>query len=199
MSPAAWTGSPDPRLPPPPARPATGQPQALDQALPLVYNELRLLARQLLRRRRRQPVSDDTTSIVHEAYLRLARHPDSPFASQAHFLAVAAKAIRELLVDHARRHGAAKRHPVRADRLLDEGVSLVSRPGPDLLAVDEAVRRLSERDERKGRIVELRFFGGLSVQDTAEVLGVSPTTVRREGTLARAWLRRELGQKSSRR
>ena len=170
---------------------ASGNQAALDELLPLVYDELRRQARRYMRV---QPAGHtlQTTALVHEAYLRLVGQPSVVWNGRAHFFGVAAKAMRSILVDHARARSAAKRGgSARAITLDDAGIA-----GPqasvDVLALDEALGRLAELDARKSRLVELRYFGGLGIDEAAAVLGVSPATVKREWTTARAWLRREL-------
>jgi RNA polymerase sigma-70 factor, ECF subfamily len=170
---------------------ASGDQTALDELLPLVYDDLRRQARRYMRA---QPAGHtlQTTALVHEAYLRLVGQSSVEWNGRAHFFGVAAKAMRSILVDHARARSAAKRGgSARAITLDDAGV-----PGPqasvDVLALDEALGRLAELDARKSRLVELRYFGGLGIDEAAAVLGVSPATVKREWTTARAWLRREL-------
>jgi RNA polymerase sigma-70 factor, ECF subfamily len=171
---------------------ASGDQAALDELLPLVYEELRRQARRYMRA---QPAGHtlQTTALVHEAYLRLVGQSAVEWNGRAHFFGVASKAMRSVLVDHARARGAAKRGgSVRAITLDDAG----GVPGPqasvDVLALDEALGRLTELDPRKSRLVELRYFGGLGIEEAAAVLGVSPATVKRDWTTARAWLRREL-------
>jgi len=191
MFPLAATGPTDPRPPP-----APGEREACHDALPAVYDQLKRLAHKLLRAKH-SFLDDDSTTIVHETWLRLARQPGTQISDIFQSLGVAASAMRQLLVDKARQRAAAKRGGGRPDRPLDEPASPFDRFDPDLLAVDEAVTRLGKLDERKARVVELRVFGGLSIEETAEVLGVSAATVRREWTLAKAWLRRVLGRERS--
>jgi RNA polymerase sigma factor (TIGR02999 family) len=131
------------------------------------------------------------TGLVHEAYLRLVNHQPAGWNGRGHFFAVAAKAMRSILVDHARARGAAKRGG-GADPLTLEDVEAVAEGEVPVLDLDEALSRLAQLDPRKGSLVELRYFGGLSIEETAEVLGLSPATVKREWRTARAWLRREL-------
>jgi len=162
----------------------------IDTLLPDVYDELRELAAAVLQRCRPHD-STHTTSLIHDVYVRLAGR-GVRFRDRAHFLNIAARAMRYVLVDRARRSGAAKRGSGQAVLTLDDTPS----PAIDdslMLAVEDALTRLAEFDERRSRIVELRFFGGLSVEETGEVLGVSPATVKREWSLARAWLSREIG------
>lgn len=171
---------------------AAGDQAALDELLPLVYDDLRRQARRYMRGQTPGHTLQ-TTALVHEAYLRLAGQSAVDWQSRAHFFGVAAKAMRSILVDHARARSAAKRGgSARAITLNDAGKI----PGPqisvDVLALDDALARLGELDPRKSQLVELRYFGGLGIDEAAAVLGVSPTTVKREWTTARAWLRREL-------
>src|SRR5262245_13190561 len=175
---------------PPAGGSAADDERELIEFLPLAYDELRGLAANLLRDRRRGEVQR-TTSLVHEAWLRLQPHGALTVRGRAHFLAVAARAMRHILVDDARRQHAVKRGGELARRpLVDE---LAARaPDPEILAVDEALTRLSKVDPRKARVVELRFFGGLDVAETAEVLAVSAATVKRDWALAKAWLHREI-------
>ena len=173
---------------------AAGDQAALDELLPLVYDELRRQARRFMRA---QPPGHtlQTTALVHEAYLRLVGQSHVDWQSRAHFLGVASKAMRSILVDHARARGAAKRGGSARAVTLDEGGGVAdagSQRGVDVLALDEALARLAELDSRKSQLVELRYFGGLGIEEAAAVLGVSPATVKREWTTARAWLRREL-------
>jgi len=164
-----------------------GERDALDRLLPLVYDELRQLARRQLRRER----GDHTlhpTALVHEAYLKLA---GSGFdaADRAHLLAIAARAMRQVLVDHARRHNAAKRGGGWQRTTLHDGVRLIEFRADELLALDRALEQL---DERQRRVVEYRFFGGMEEKEIAAALGISESTVRREWVRARAWLYRTL-------
>jgi RNA polymerase sigma-70 factor, ECF subfamily len=173
---------------------AAGDPTALDELLPLVYDELRRQARRYMRAQSPGHTLQ-TTALVHEAYLRLVGQSHVDWRSRAHFLGVASKAMRSILVDHARTRAAAKRGGTaravtldQADGVADAGMQR----GVDVLALDEALGRLGELDSRKSQLVELRYFGGLGIEEVAAVLGVSPATVKREWTTARAWLRREL-------
>lgn len=169
----------------------SGDGAAVADLMPVVYDELRRLARSYVRRERAQSVQ--ATELVHEAYLRLAGGRPQRWQGRTHFLAIAAIGMRRLLVERARARGAEKRGGGRVQVTLDD--ALVAGPGAavDLLAVDEALSALAALDARQARIVELRFFGGLTVEETAEATGVSPATVKRDWTLARAWLKRELG------
>jgi RNA polymerase sigma-70 factor, ECF subfamily len=162
-----------------------------DEYLPTVYEELHALAAAILHRSRIvEPTR--TTSLVQDVYVRLAGR-GIRFKDRSHFLCLAARAMRMVLIDRARRETADKRGGGHAVVSLEDGL-VAAASGEDLLAVEEALTRLSAFDERKGRIVELRFFGGLSVEETGVALGISPATVKREWTLARAWLLKELRQ-----
>lgn len=134
-----------------------------------------------------------TTALIHEAYLRLIDAKDVNWQSRAHFFAVAANVMRRILVDHARRRDADKRGGSHIRLPLDEAVAVAGATDVDLLAIDEALDRLAVIDPQQARVVELRFFSGLSVEETAAALGVSPKTVKRDWSVARAWLRREIG------
>lgn len=169
----------------------SGRREAADRLLALVYDELRSLAAAHLRQERRGHTLQPT-ALVHEAYLRLVCQTDANWQSRAHFFAVAATAIRRVLVDHARRTNAAKRGGDR-QRTDIEHVDVEAGSDPnDLAGLDDALELLAKTDGRKSRVVELRYFAGLSIQDTAEVLGVSHATVERDWRLARAWLFNEL-------
>ena len=174
---------------------AAGDPDALGLVLPQVYGELRRIARARLRRERTDH-SLSTTEVVHEAFLELLPFDRVDWQSRTHFYAIASRAMRNVLVDHAERRGAAKRGGgTRAEplhELLDEQVAGRERSLDDLIAVNDALTRLEQLDPRKARVVECRFFGGLSLEETAEALDSSPATVSRDWTFARAWLQREL-------
>jgi RNA polymerase sigma factor (TIGR02999 family) len=173
---------------------ADGDPDALERLMPLVYDELRRVASRRLARERREHTLQPT-ALVHEAYLRLAGQRSARFESRAQFFALAARMMRRILVDHARSRAAAKRRPGGVRLSLDELPSLAAPEGGevDLVALDTALERLAALDERQAKTVELRYFAGLSIEETAAALGLSPATVKREWTMARAWLRRELG------
>ncbi len=167
-----------------------GDPDAREQLLPLVYRELRRQAASYLRRERRDHTLP-ATALVHEAYLRLVGQ-EASYANRAHFLALAASMMRRVLVDHARARAAAKRP--RPDLLiaLDEASPAVEPRPVELLSLDRALTELAAVDERQARLVELRYFVGLTAEETAEVMDISLTTVKREWSLARAWLYRHL-------
>jgi RNA polymerase sigma factor (TIGR02999 family) len=169
-----------------------GDRHALERLMPLVYGELHRLAQRYLRRER----SDHTlqsTALVHEAYLRMVDQKNVRWQNRAHFFGVAAQSIRHILVDHARSHLAAKRGAGAAKLSLDEAIGVPEKREVDLLALDRALEGLAALDPQQGRIVELRFFGGLSIEETAEVLHISPATVKRDWVMAKAWLYQELG------
>ena len=171
-----------------------GDSKALDQLTPIVYDELRRLARAYLRRERRDH-SLQTTALVNEAYLRLVGHTRMEWQNRAHFFAVSAQVMRRILVDHARRRNIKRGHGLRRVSLEEATIIGGERP-TDLAALDDALTLLAERDPRKAQVVEMRFFGGLSVEESAEVLGVSPVTVMRDWRTAKAWLYRELSMGS---
>lgn len=166
-----------------------GRSAAADELLPLVYAELRSLASRLLRSERPEHTLQPT-ALVHEAYLRLVDQRVDTWQNKAHFLGIAARAMRRILIDHARRRRAGKRAGARVT--LDEAIAPATGPSVDLLEIDAALKQLAALDQRQARVVELRFFGGLSVEETAGVLGVGTATVKRDWTLARAWLYRAL-------
>jgi RNA polymerase sigma factor (TIGR02999 family) len=167
-----------------------GKREAIDRVAEILYKELRKIAAVVLRDERPSHTLQPT-ALVHEAYVRLLDHP-VVWQNRAHFLAIAARAMRHVLVDHARRRDAEKRGGGLA-RVTFEGIEAADEPGYDVLALDEALRDLSAANSRLGRIVELRFLGGLTIDETAEVLGVATATVERDWVFARAWLRRQLG------
>jgi RNA polymerase sigma factor (TIGR02999 family) len=168
-----------------------GNNDAVDALLPLIYDELRSLAANYLRRERSNHTLQPT-ALVHEAYLRLVDQTRVNWQNRAHFFGVAAQMMRRILVDHARAHGAVKRGADFQKLSLDENIDKAVERSHELVALDEALRELAEMDEKKSRIVELRYFGGLSVEETAEVLGLSPVTVKRHWRMAKAWLSRRL-------
>ena len=173
------------------ARASAGDQPSLDTLLPLVYDELRRLAAAYLRRERPGQTLQPT-ALVHETYLRLLKDRPDRWQNRAHFCAIAAHSMRQILIERARARDAQKRGGGGAKVTLDEGM-MAGAPRPiDFLALDDALERLAALDAEQARIVELRFFGGLSVEETAEALGSSPATIKRRWTLARAWLAREL-------
>jgi RNA polymerase sigma factor (TIGR02999 family) len=169
-----------------------GDQAALEQLLPLVYGELRRLAAAYLRRERSNHTLQ-STALVHEAFMRLVNQQDVQWKNRAHFFAIAAQMIRRILVDYARSQHAEKRGSGAVKLALDEAMA-VPQAGADidLLGLNDALDRLAEMDERQGRIVELRFFAGLSIEETAEVMNLSPASIKREWQTARAWLFREM-------
>lgn len=168
-----------------------GDERALDRLTPLVYEELRQQAARYLRRERPGHTLQ-TTALINEAYLRLIDARDVRWQSRAHFFGIAANLMRRILVDHARRRDAGKRGGAQLRLTLDESLAVAKDSDVDLLAIDEALNRLAIIDAKQARVVELRFFSGLSVEETAAALGVSPKTVKRDWSVARAWLRREI-------
>lgn len=172
----AWTG---------------GDREAADKLMLLVYNELRRLAASYISRQR----SDHTlqpTALVHEAYMKLVDLSHVDWQDRAHFFAVAARTMRHILVDHARAVAADKRGGAAHKIALDDAISFSDQPDIDLLLLNEALNQLALQDEQQSRIVEMRFFGGLTVEETAAVLKISPATVKREWSTARAWLFRQM-------
>ena len=170
---------------------AAGDAAALEQLLPRVYGELRRIARIRLRRER----SGHTlaaTDLVHEAYLKLLPVERVDWRSRAHFFAIASRAMRNVLVDHAVRRGAAKRGAGATVLTLEDHDAAREQPLDDLIALSEALTRLEQLDARQARVVECRYFGGLTLEETAEALKTSPATVSRDWTFARAWLHNEL-------
>ena len=172
----AWTG---------------GDATALDKLIPLVYGELRRMARKYMRKE--GPGNTlQTTALVHEAFVRLVDGPEVSWQDRAHFFAVSAQLMRRILVDAARARGAGKRGGAAGKVNLDESIEALPQRSAELIALDEALSALAKFDSRKVRVVEMRFFAGLSVEETAEVLKISPQSVMRDWRLARAWLLREL-------
>jgi RNA polymerase sigma factor (TIGR02999 family) len=164
---------------------------ALERLIPIVYDELRRVAARYMRGEQAGHTLQ-ATALVHEAYLRLAREQDRTWANRAHFFAVSAQIMRNLLLDHARAASRAKRGGGLADTALDEAPGLIATDPDELLALDEALRRLTEMDPRAARIVELRYFTGLSNAEVAAVLDTSEKTVKRDWSAAKAWLQAEL-------
>jgi RNA polymerase sigma factor (TIGR02999 family) len=170
-----------------------GDRSALDRLMPLVHDELRRLAGAHMRRER----ADHTlqaTALAHEAYMRMVDLDRIDWRDRAHFFAVAAGVMRRILIDHARKRRAARRGGGAPHVPLEEGLRLADDRPEELVDLDEALDRLAAMDPRQARIVEMRFFGGLSVEETGAVLGISPRTVKREWAVARAWLKAELGR-----
>jgi RNA polymerase sigma factor (TIGR02999 family) len=173
-----------------------GDQGAREALIPLVYDELRRLARRYLRRERPDHTLQ-SAALVNEAYLRLIRQDQPQWQNRAHFFGVAAQLMRHILVDHARYRAAAKRGAGAPRLTLDPDVALPQARDVDLVALDDALNQLAALDPQQSRLVELRFFGGLSIEETSVVLGVSPATVKREWATARAWLQREMRNKET--
>lgn len=167
-----------------------GDKSALKKLTPIVYNELHRLASRYMKRER-PGHSFQTTALVHEAYVRLVDYRRMQWQDRAHFFAVSAELMRRILVEHARRHNLKRGGGVRHVS-LDEAAAVGGRRSADLVALDDAMNSLARFDARKVQVVEMRFFGGLSVDETAEVLKVSPVTVMRDWSVAKAWLYREM-------
>jgi len=168
-----------------------GNKEALDALLPLVYEELRRQAARYLRRENPGHTLQ-TTALIHEAYLRLIDQKNVRWQNRAHFFGIAAQLMRRILVDHARAKKRAKRGGSDIKVSLSEATLKTPAQDLDIVALDEALQRLAKMDEQQSRIVELRFFSGLSVEETAEVLSISPATVKRDWSMAKAWLHREI-------
>ena len=173
-----------------------GNQQALEKLVPLIYSELRQIAHKCLYRERPGHTLQ-TTALVHEAYLKLIDQRDARWQNRAHFFAIASQAMRRILIDNARRHTAAKRGGPAEKLPLDEAANISLEPDPILLPLDEALTKLAEIDPQQSRIVELRFFGGLTIEETAEVMSFSIDTVKREWAMARAWLRQTMSDDAS--
>lgn len=170
-----------------------GDSEALNKLVPIVYDELRRQAARYLRRERRDHTLQ-TTALINETFLRLIDQQGVRWQNRAHFFGIAASLMRRILVDHARKGQAMKRGGSAVRLPLREAVLATSGPDMNLVALDEALTKLAAIDERKSRIVELKYFSGLSTEETAEVLRVSPATVRHDWSLAKAWLRREISK-----
>lgn len=168
-----------------------GDQSAADQLMPLVYDELRRLAHRYIRREKPGHTLQ-TSALVNEAYVRLVDQSNIQWESRSHFFGIAACLMRRILVDQARRRNFAKRGGGTIRVSLNEGTAIAQEQSASVIALDDALKTLEQMDPRKSRIVELRFFGGMSIEETAEALKVSPGTVMREWTFARAWLRKEM-------
>ncbi len=168
-----------------------GDQQALERLTPLVYDELRRLAARFLRRER-EGHTLNATALINEAYLQLIGQQELDWQNRAHFIGVAAHLMRNILVDHARAHIAAKRGKGAQPLPLDEAREVSSQAPPDVIALDEALKDLAKHDTRKCRIIELRYFGGLSMEEIAEVTSLSVATLRRDLRMAEAWLGRQI-------
>jgi RNA polymerase sigma-70 factor, ECF subfamily len=172
-----------------------GDREAESRLIPLIYGELRRLAAAYLNRNRER--ADHTlqpSALVHETFLRIIGQNQPPWQSRAHFFGVAARLMRQILVDHARQHGSLKRGGSHLKLQLGEVLVFSKEKSAELLALDQALDRLAKQDKRQSQIVEMKFFAGLSTEDIAEVLKLSPRTVKREWTVARAWLHQEIAQ-----
>jgi RNA polymerase sigma-70 factor, ECF subfamily len=174
-----------------------GDRDAPARLMPVVYDELRRLADHYLRQERPDHTLQGT-ALVHEAYLKLIDQTQVDWQNRAHFFGVAAQLMRQILVDHARRHRSSKRGGAQQKLTLDEAVDYSQSRDVDLLALDDALTALAQRDERQSRIVELRFFGGLTIEETAVALDISPATVKVDWSMAKAWLRREISREDHR-
>jgi RNA polymerase sigma factor (TIGR02999 family) len=173
-----------------------GDPDALNRLLTVIRRELRAIARRHLAGERRDD-SMEASSLLHEALLRLLSARQIDWQSRAHFFGVVSQVMRHVLVDHARRKRRLKRGGPIRDAPIDAATALTSDQLEEVIAVDLALQRLAQRDERKSKVFEMRFFGGLTVEETASALGISENTVIRDWSFARAWLRRELGATSA--
>ena len=172
---------------------SNGDKAALDKLVPLIHEELRRLARHYMSRERLDHTLQ-TTALVNEAYLRLVNRKSVHWQNRAHFFAIAAQVMRSILVDHARAHAYQKRGGGARKIELDEAMIVSQERAAEVVALDEALTELAAFDPQQSRIVELRFFGGLTIEETAEVLNISPATVKREWGTAKAWLYRELSK-----
>lgn len=169
----------------------TGDKAALDQMTPVLYDELRRLARHFLASERPDHTLQPT-ALVHEAYLRLIDQRSVDWKNRAHFLGVAASMMRRILINHARAGQAAKREGYTQAIALEDALGVFTNPQVDLLELNHALQQLTDLDPQQGRVVELRYFGGLTIEETAEVMGISPATVKREWGTARLWLMRQI-------
>ena len=161
---------------------------SVNRVLPLVYDELKLIAHRELRRERSDHTLN-TTALVHEAYMKLMKHPpEGNWDGRRHFFGIAARAMRQILVNYAKMKGRQKRGGNAVPQDFEEGIYLSDEKAEELVALDEALQRLEQMNERQGKVVECRYFAGYSIEETAEILGISPATVKRDWTIARAWL-----------
>jgi RNA polymerase sigma factor (TIGR02999 family) len=170
-----------------------GDSTALDRVIPLVYDELHRLAHQHMRRERAGHLLQ-TSALINEAYLRLMEQPELNLENRTHFFGIAARLMRQILVDEARKRNSAKRGGVAIQVSLTQATNVVQEQAANVVALDDALKTLEGIDGRQSEIVELRFFGGLTIEETAKVLSVSPGTVMRDWTFARAWLRNEMSR-----
>ena len=171
-----------------------GDKPALDELMPVVYDELRRVAQRYLSRERPGHTLQ-TTALVHEAYLRLVDQKSVNWQNRAQFFGIAAQMMRRILINHARERNAKKRQGYASKVSLDDAVSLFENREVDLIALDEALDKLAALDAQQAQIVELRFFGGLTIDEAAEVMEISPATTKREWEAAKLWLRRQLGSR----
>ena len=174
---------------------SNGDRSASDRLIPLVHAELKRLARRYMSKEKPGHTLQ-TSALINEAYIRLVDQKDVSWTDRAHFFAVAAQVMRHVLIDHARRHLYAKRGGGARKVSLDDALTVNDHRAAELVALDDALKSLAALDERKSRIIELRFFGGLSIEETAATLKISPITVTREWRAAKAWLRREMSKDS---
>jgi RNA polymerase sigma-70 factor (ECF subfamily) len=174
-----------------------GNQQILAELIPLVYDELRRLAAYHLRQERSNHTLQ-ATALVHEAYLRLVDQRHVDWKNRSHFFGVAAHLMRRILLMHARKHHAAKRGGSAQKISLDEAIVFTREKSAELIALDELLTQLAALDPQQARVVELRFFGGLSVEETADLMGISAATVKRDWAMAKAWLAREMGSVAGR-
>ena len=170
---------------------SSGNRSAESELIPLVYDELHRIAARYMHHERPDHTLQ-ATAVVHEAYLKLVKQQKVSWQSKAHFLAVAATLMRRVLLDYARSHGRERRGGARHPLPLDEDRVFSGQRSDELIELDQALSRLGKADQRQSQVVELRYFGGLTVEETAAVLGISPKTVKREWSVARAWLHREI-------
>jgi RNA polymerase sigma factor (TIGR02999 family) len=170
---------------------SAGNREAVDKLIPVLYDELRRLAAYYLRQERSNHTLQ-ATALVHEAYLRLVDQGEVHWQNRSHFFGVASQVMRRILLDYARKHGAVKRGGEVAHVSLEDAVVFCEANAAELVALDELLNRLSSLDPQQGKVVELRFFGGLSVEETAELMNISPATVKRDWSMAKSWLSREL-------
>ncbi|NWF51285.1 MAG: sigma-70 family RNA polymerase sigma factor [Ignavibacteriaceae bacterium] len=168
-----------------------GNKGAVDQLLPHVYNELRRISSKYLRDEFRNHTLQ-TTELVHEAYLKLVGNQNINWQSRAHFFGIAAQSMRQILVDHARKRKSLKRGEGKSNISLEEVFEVSEKADDQILALDEALKKLESIEERSSKIVELRYFSGLTIEETAEVLNISPATAKRDWNFAKAWLYREI-------
>ena len=173
-----------------------GNQSALDELYPLVYDELHRLARRYMSRERKGHTLQ-TTALINEAYVRIVDQKNVHWANRSHFFAISAQIMRRILIDHARRHGYAKRGGGAQQVSLDEAAVVTSGIGSELLRLDEALKTLADMDPRRSQVVELRYFGGLNNEEIAGVLHVSENTVTRDWNMARAWLHQQLSESAS--